>query len=231
MYLYDLHQHTKDGSACGIDDPVSIVRACARDGWAGFVLTDHFIHGNTRVRRNMPWADIVRAYERSYETAYEEGVRLGVDVIFGIEEGIGDGKEVLLYGITPAWLYDHPELQYSRAHGGGLPLIAALAREAGALVVQAHPYRVRDYIPRPWEEIDLSLVDGIEVHNACNTDMENLRAWRLAEQHDLLMTAGSDAHTADFPARAGIAVERRIRDAAALAATLRDGDYELYIGE
>ncbi len=231
MYLYDLHQHTMDGSLCGIDDPVSIVRAYARDGWAGFVLTDHFIHGNTRVRRNMPWADIVRAYERSYEVAYAEGQRLGVDVIFGIEEGVGDGKEVLLYGITPQWLYDHPELQNSRAHGGGLPLISALAHEADALVVQAHPYRVRDYIPRPWEEIDLTLLDGIEVHNACNTDMENLRAWRLAEQHDLLMTAGSDAHTADFPARAGIAVEHRIPDAATLAATLRSGDYELYIGE
>lgn len=231
MYLYDLHQHTADGSLCGIDDPVSIVRALKRDGWAGCVLTDHFIHGNTRVRRNMPWADIVRAYERTYEAAYAEGQRLDFDVLFGIEEGVGDGKEVLLYGITPQWLYDHPELYNSRAHGGGLPLISALAREAGALVVQAHPYRVRDYIARPWETLDPALLDGVEIHNACNTAIENLRALQWAEQTGLLMTAGSDSHTADFSGRCGIAVEHRIRDEATLAATLRSGEYELYIAE
>ncbi len=229
MYLYDLHQHTNACSACGREDPVSIVRAYARDGWAGFVLTEHFIHGCTRVRRHQPWGDIVAAYERAFDTAYAEGQRLGVDVIFGIEENIGDGKEVLLYGITPEWLYDHPALQ--DGHAGNLELISQLAHEAGALVVQAHPYRVRDYIPRPWEDVDLTLLDGVEVYNACNTEMENLRALQLAERHDLLMTVGSDAHVADFPARAGIAVEHRITDSAALAAVLHSGDYELYIGE
>lgn len=229
MYLYDMHQHTNACSACGREDPVSIVRAYARDGWAGFVLTDHFIHGCTRVNRHQPWADIVGAYERAFETAYEEGQRLGVDVIFGIEENIGDGKEVLLYGITPEWLYDHPALQ--DGHAGNLELISQLAHEAGALVVQAHPYRVRDYIPRPWEDVDLTLLDGVEVYNACNTEMENLRALQLAERHDLLMTVGSDSHVADFPARAGIAVESRIPDSTTLAAILHSGDYELYIGE
>ena len=229
MYLYDLHQHTNACSACGREDPVSIVRAYARDGWAGFVLTEHFIPGCTRVRRHQPWGDIVAAYERAFDTAYAEGQRLGVDVIFGIEENIGDGKEVLLYGITPEWLYDHPALQ--DGHAGNLELISQLAHEAGALVVQAHPYRVRDYIPRPWEDVDLTLLDGVEVYNACNTEMENLRALQLAERHDLLMTVGSDAHVADFPARAGIAVEHRITDSAALAAVLHSGNYELYIGE
>lgn len=229
MYLYDLHQHTNACSACGREAPVSIVRGIARDGWAGFVLTEHFIHGCTRIKRHQPWADVVSAYERAFDLAYEEGQRLGVDVIFGIEENIGDGKEVLLYGITPEWLYDHPALQ--EGYAGNLTLLSQYAHEMGALVVQAHPYRVRDYIPRPWEEVDISLLDGIEIHNACNTEMENIRALQLAERHDLLMTAGSDSHVADFPARAGIAVENRIPDSAALAAVLRNGDYELYIGE
>lgn len=222
MYLYDLHQHTKDGSLCGIDDPVSIVRALSRDGWAGCVLTDHFIHGNTRVRRNMAWEDIVRAYERSYEAAYEEGQRLDFDVLFGIEEGIGDCKEALIYGLTPQFLYDHPEIR-----DGDLPHLSRIVREAGGFFVQAHPFRVRDYIPRPWEALDPDLFDGVEIYNACNPPLDNLRAVQWAANNDLPPIAGSDRHYMGHCENFGILVDRRIRTEAELAQVLMEGDYSL----
>lgn len=226
MYIYEMHQHTAVASACAYETPEEVVRGLKKKGYAGMVITDHFYHGNTAVRRHQAWEDFVRPYEEAYERAKHEGEKLDFDVLFGIEEGVGGGKEVLLYGITPAFVYAHPELRDAR-----LPELAALVREAGGLVVQAHPFRVRDYIRAPWEELPPEHLDGVEVHNACNDDLSNTRAQIFADKCGLFAVAGSDAHTSSSLGRAGIASETRIRTETDLAATLRDGAYELYIDE
>lgn len=226
MYLYEMHQHTAAVSACAHETPEEVVRGLKQAGLAGVVLTNHFYHGNTGVRRHQAWEDFVRPYEEAYERAKKAAQKLDFDVLFGIEEGVGGGKEVLLYGITPAFLYAHPELRDAR-----LSELAALVRAVGGLVVQAHPFRVRDYIRAPWEELPAEYLDGIEVHNACNDDLSNLRAQALADKHDLIAVAGSDAHTPHTRGLAGIACAHRIRTERELADTLRDGHYELYISE
>ena len=224
MFLYEMHQHTAGCSACGIDTPATTVKRLKAAGFAGMVMTNHFYHGNTGISRRLSWEDFVHAYEKAYLEAKRLGDKLDFDVLFGLEEGVGNGKEVLLYGITPELLYAHPELRQ-----GDLYTISALVHQVGGVVVQAHPFRVRDYIPRPWEELDTSLLDGIEVHNACNGDLENARALQLAQRTGLLSVAGSDAHTGKFPNRGGIACEHRITNEAMLAETLRTGAYSLVI--
>lgn len=226
MYIYELHQHTLAASACAHETPEEVVCGLKKAGYAGVVMTEHFYHGNTAVRRNMAWEDFVRPYEQAFERAKKAAEKLDFDVLFGIEEGVGGGKEVLLYGITPAFLYAHPELRDAR-----LPELSALVRAEGGLVVQAHPFRVRDYIRAPWEELPAEYLDGIEVHNACNDDLSNLRAQALAEKHGLIAVAGSDAHTPHTRGLAGIACDKRIRTERELVATLRDEEYDLYISE
>ena len=224
MFVYEMHQHTAECSACGVGDPVATVRALKAAGFAGMVLTNHFIHGNTGIRRNQPWEDFVRPYEEAYLAAKAEGERLDFDVLFGLEEGVGGGKEVLLYGITPAMVYAHPELR-----DADLATVSRLTREAGGLVFQAHPFRVRDYIARPWETLPPVWLDGVEVHNACNSDVENVRARQWAQQEGLRMIAGSDSHVVEFPGRCGIACSHRLTTEAQLADVLREGDYSLVI--
>ena len=224
VYIYEMHQHTAVASACAYETPEEVVRGLKKKGFSGVVLTDHFYHGNTAVRRHQAWEDFVRPYEEAYERACREAEKWDFDVLFGIEEGVGGGKEVLVYGITPAFLYEHPELRDAR-----LPEWSALVRAAGGLLVQAHPFRVRDYIPAPWEELPTEHLDGVEVHNACNDDLSNTRAQILAEKHDLLAIAGSDAHTTSSLGRAGIVCETRIRTERELATILRDGAYEWYV--
>ena len=224
MFLYEMHQHTAGCSACGVDDPVATVRGLKAAGFAGMVLTNHFIHGNTGIRRNQPWENFVRPYEEAYLAAKAEGERLDFDVLFGLEEGVGGGKEVLLYGITPAMLYAHPELR-----DADLPAISRLVHAVGGLVFQAHPFRVREYIARPWEPLPSELLDGLEAHNACNSDVENLRARQWAQQEGLRMIAGSDAHRAEFSGRGGIVCPHRLTTEAQLAEALREGDYSLMV--
>ncbi len=225
MYIYEMHQHTAACSACASADPIAMVRALKRSGFAGVVITDHFLGGNTAVRRNQPWEDIVHTYEKTYTLARAEGERLDFDVLFGMEEGVGGGKEVLVYGITPAFLYAHPELR-----DADLPTLCGLVRNAGGLVFQAHPYRVRDYIQNPWEPLPTDLLDGVEAYNLHNGEVENARAEQFAVKHGLLTVAGSDDHHLEA-SRFGIVSPHRLRDETALVALLHSGEYQLYLGE
>lgn len=238
MYLYEMHQHTAGCSACAFISPTELVYELKEQGFAGMVLTNHFYRGNTGIRRQMPWEDFVRPYEEAWLEAKEIGDRLDFDVLFGIEEWVGDGKEVLraggkevlLYGITPQTLYDHPELRDFTRGEDYLKALYDITHEAGGLVVQAHPFRIRDYITNPWEPLPTAYLDGMETYNAGNLPLENLRAEQYAEAEGLIAIAGSDSHTAS-PHRYGIAAETRLRTNEELIAALKSGNYELYIPE
>lgn len=224
MYLYEMHQHTNVCSACGGISPEELIPAMKAAGYAGLVITEHFYHGNTAIRRNMPWEDFAAAYEECYRRAKAIGDQYDFDVLFGIEEGIGDCKEALIYGLTPQFMYDHPEMRdCDLAH------LSRIVREAGGFFVQAHPFRVRDYIPRPWEALDPTLFDGVEIYNACNPPLDNLRAVKWAEENGLPTIAGSDRHYMGHCENFGIRVPHRIRTEAQLAEVLRSGEYELNI--
>ena len=231
MYRYEMHQHTADCSACASVEAKELIPLLKRQGFAGVVLTNHFFYGNTAIRRQMPWEDFVRAYEEDWLRAKEIGDRLDFDVLFGLEEGIGDGKEVLLYGITPQTLYDHPELRdrYPTVEKH-LAAVADIVHQAGGLVYQAHPFRVRDYILDPWRPVPSDYLDGVEAYNAFNSPLENARAVQYADAHDLPLIAGTDAHHQDTH-RYGIVTERRLRTGDDLVEALTSGDYDLYIPE
>lgn len=224
MFIYEMHQHTAPCSACGRADPRKTVHALKESGFSGMVLTNHFLHGNTGIDRALPWEEFIKYYEDDYLAAKEEGNKINFDVIFGIEEHVGRGKEILLYGITPEFLYAHPELKC-----GELEVISKAVREYGRLVFQAHPFRSRDYIPDPSELLPVEPLDGIEAYNACNPEGENIRAEKYAVEHGFLISAGSDAHTETVETRCGIASEQRITTPAELVEVLKSGDYKLYI--
>ena len=230
MFLYEMHQHTAGCSACAIISPADAVRHLKAHGFAGMVLTNHFYHGNTGIRRQMPWADFVRAFEVAWLEAKAAGDALDFDVLFGMEEGIGDGKELLLYGIEPAFFYDHPELRDAHQEKEYGAYLSRLVREAGGLVYQAHPFRVREYILRPWEPLLVEWLDGVEGYNAGNSSLDNARAVQYATQNGLPMIAGTDAHY-DEAVRFGIAANRRIRTNADLLEVLRTEDYTLHRDE
>ena len=66
--------------------------------------------------------------------------------------------------------------------------------EAGGLVVQAHPFRERDYLSEVY--LHPFQCDAWEVGNSFNTPEQNALAYRYAQKHNIVMTAGSDIHLA-----------------------------------
>lgn len=188
-YRYETHLHTCQGSACGISTGAEQARFYHELGYRGIFITDHFFNGNTAVPRNLPWKERVALFCTGYEDALAEGKKLGLDVFFGWEQNY-DGDEYLIYGLTPEWLMDHPEIgdasrweQYQIVH------------QAGGCVIQAHPFRDRDYIR--YVRLGLQFCDGIEAVNASNNAVNNINALNYGKEYRLIEIAGSDNHNAE----------------------------------
>lgn len=188
-YLYETHMHTAQASACGRSPGRDYVARYRDAGFSGIIITDHFFRGNCGVPRQLPWKERVHLFCQGYEDAREAGIRINFPVFFGWEENY-DGDEYLIYGLDEAWLADHPEVE----HWSRLEQFEQVHR-AGGCVVQAHPFRERDYI----KTIHLSTqcVDAVEGVNACNSPESNGMAVRYARQLGLPITGGSDNHCAD----------------------------------
>ncbi len=221
-YKYQMHCHTAACSGCAITTPEQLVAALYEGGYSGCVLTNHFYHGNTAVDRNLSWNKFVYAYEKDYNECKKTAEKYDLDIIFGIEENVLDGLEILCYGITPQFLYDNPQLKsYS------LEVWYKALNELGALCIQAHPYRDRAYIKNP-SILPLDCIDGIEVFNLANEDNANQSAAEFALKHpDLLLSSGADDHNSKYLCHAGIAVDTRIRDEKQLVSILKSKDYTI----
>jgi len=186
QYLYETHLHTKGPSACGATEPEDYIDVYKRAGYAGIIVTDHFFNGNSGIDRSLPWEERVRQFCSGYERALEASRGKDFDVFFGLEYNF-DGDEYLIYGIDKEWLIAHPEIM-TQSHESLFKMID----EAGGLMIQAHPYRMRSYI----KQINLhpECVHGLEVYNAGNHPEENDKALALAQEKGLPCTSGSDMH-------------------------------------
>lgn len=221
-YKYQMHTHTAPCSKCGAMSPEELCRALYEGGFAGCVLTNHFMKGNSGIDRSLPWEEFVGAYERDYTECKKAAKKYGLDVIFSIEEHVGGGREILCYGITPAMLYKNPQLA-----NGKIEDWSALLHENDALCIQAHPFRERAYITDPGA-FSLDLIDGIEVFNIGNTPEANEAAEDFSQKNpSLIFTAGADAHRCDSVCLCALEFPERISDEEALVASLRKKDFKI----
>jgi len=188
-YLYETHLHTAGVSKCSVSKGADYIAPYKDLGYTGIIVTDHFYHGNSGLSKKLPWNEWVNEFCRGYEEAKEEGDKRGLDVFFGWEEAFDGGDEYLIYGLDKAWLLEHPEmLHWSRGEQ------YAAVKKAGGCVVQAHPFRERDYIPRV--VLSTGCADAVEVANNGNEESADALAFRYAKKLNKPMTAGTDIHDA-----------------------------------
>lgn len=186
-YRYETHLHTCQGSECGVSSGAEQARFYKEQGYTGVFITDHFTGGNTAAPRDLPWRERIDWFCSGYEEARAEGEKIGLDVFFGWEQNF-DGDEYLIYGPDKAWLLAHPEVE----HWTRAQQLKEIHRLGGA-VIQAHPFRDRDYIK--YILLGPKYCDGIEVANTFNKRYCDVCARRYAEEYGFLVTAGSDNHS------------------------------------
>ncbi len=220
-YKYQMHMHTLPCSACGKVTAEEMAELLKKGGFQGGVITNHFKHGNTGIDRKLPWNNFVKAYEDDYIAFKAAGEKLDLDFLFGIEQGVGGGKEILIYGVTPEMLYNHPELDTSNPEIWNKTL-----KQYNVLIYQAHPFRDRDYIKEIGVMADF--IDGIEIYNYCNTQINNMEAEEYYESHkDLLLVSGGDTHGEYACCNGGIETAKRLKNQDDLIDILKRGAFNL----
>lgn len=226
-YRYEMHCHTSWCSACAHNSPQEMAQAYYNAGYAGMVITDHFLRGNTAVDRSLPWEEKMKRYYAAFEAARDWAQANAPDfhVLFGLEHAYGDGKEVLTYGIDLPFLLEHLNL-----HLYSLKEYAGFVHEAGGFLSMAHPFRHAPYI-NPDVKPQPQYLDGAEVFNFYNSGEDNKAAAEFADKHGLLPTSGGDEHRADGGAigMAGVAFKEPVSTGQELVAALKSADYRLVI--
>lgn len=185
MYRYETHLHTSIVSACSRFEPEEIVEKYVRLGYRGVFVSDHFLNGNTTVPRTLTWEERISRYAEGYR-AVKRAAAGELDVFFAIESS-NKGADILIYGLDETWYAGHPEIMELEPRA-----FCDYMRQAGALVVQAHPYREASYLDKM--TLLPFAVNGIEVVNGCEGERSNRLAETLADAYGLVRTAGSDIH-------------------------------------
>jgi len=213
-YIYETHLHTREGSRCGRVHGEDYIPYMIEKGYSGMVVTDHFFTGNCAVPHFDPWEVRVDKYMSGYERALKATRGSDFTVLFGIEYNF-ECDEYLIYGVDRKWLLDRPDIErmtreevYSEVH------------KSGAIMVQAHPYRERDYISNI--HLTPSVCDGIEIYNAANSDNMNALAYEYSKRLNLPVTAGSDIHYFHDGPMGGMAFDRKITTISDFADAIRN---------
>lgn len=221
-YLYETHLHTAPVSRCAKASVEQTLAYYKSLGYAGVCITNHFIDGNINIERDRPYEERIRFFCSDYENAEKLGLEMGISVFFGIEMSYG-GTDFLVYGIDKAWLLAHPEID-TMSIRDKLTLMA----DAGAFIVQAHPYREARYI----ECIRLfpRHVHAVEIYNASQPDLPNDMARHYAASYGLIPFAGSDNHWAEEKRTlGGVMTDRPLDDIFDFIQTAKEGKMTPFI--
>ncbi len=219
-YRMELHAHTSPASACSQISPKEMVDTYKGIGYDAVVITNHFNYQPSDVSKE----DYIDRYLYDFEQTKLYGDQMGIKVYLGAEIRFTDSNnDYLVYGVDRAMLSEIYDL---------LPLGLENFRKnysmQGSTFVQAHP--MRDGM----DEIDSSLLDGIEVfnmHPGHNSRVGMVSVY--AKKNNIsIITAGSDFH---HPGRnhegvAALRCKELPKDGFALADLLKSDDYLLEIG-
>ena len=187
MYKYETHCHTWPVSNCARASVEDTLNFYKKYGYDGIFLTNHFLDGNiNREAHSLPFRELIDYYFSDYEAAAALGKAIGIKVFPGVELSYR-GTDFLIYGLEKEWYKSHPEIL-----GMEKTEELALLMDAGAFIIQAHPYREAYYI----DHIRLypRSVHGVEVINSNQSEVSNEMADLYADRYRLLKTAGSDNH-------------------------------------
>ena len=203
MYRYETHLHTCPVSRCAKSSARESLEFYKEIGYDGVFITNHFLDGNINIDPTTPYEERINFYFSDYEEALILEKEIGIKVFCGVEMTY-KGTDFLVYGLDKEWYLAHPEIMDMKRSEELLYLM-----ENEALVIQAHPYREASYI----DHIRLfpRQVRGVEIINACRTELENKMAKLYAENYGLIEFAGTDNHQGKNQKKlAGMCSERPI---------------------
>jgi len=203
-YLYETHMHTSEVSRCAVISAAQQVLTYKKRGYAGIIITDHFINGYSTCPKTLPWDKKMKHFVHGYEEAKKAGDIYDLDVFLGWEFSIR-GADFLTYGLDLDFLLANPGVDKLEIED-----YSALVRQSGGYLAQAHPYRDEYYIEHNYP-VEPYLIDGVEVYNSVDKKTANNKALEFAIKNDLPMQAGTDSHGRGDGFYSGILLQQRAK--------------------
>ena len=218
-YKIETHLHTPIISPCGRLTPEQLVEGYLQAGFSAITVTDHYHSDAFRHAGIDPEGeDTFHAFLEGYRAVCRAAEGTPLRVYYGAELRFrGCGNDYLLFGF-PEELLQNPQEVWAM----GIVRFSELARKAGALLIQAHPYR--NYcLP-----VDPALLDGVEAVNRHDVhENRNDLAVAYAKRYGLRMTGGSDCHHPEDVGRGGIEADWLPENSMELAKLLRQGAFRI----
>lgn len=186
-YLFEMHCHENIVSRCSTLSPLEIATMYKKCGFYGIFVTDHWLNGNTSVRRDLSWEQRIYNFCAGYELTKIEGDKIGLEVYFAFEYSY-HGTDFLIYNIGKDWLLKNKNCDTLSTKD-----FMSKVKSSDGFIVQAHPFRKAPHI----DHIRLfpDCVDGIEIINSANDDLSNSLAKSYAEKYNFTQIVGSDTHS------------------------------------
>ena len=208
--LIDLHLHSSAISTCckiSLEDGLTLAKEMGMDG---AVLTNHYVKNYVK---DDDYAAFARRYMEECKRAVTLGKALGMPVFWGIEltPEYNPKVHLLIYGVGEDFLLRYPTL-----FDWDLPTIYQRVKEAGGILIQAHPFRYGEHLQ------ELRYLDGVEVncHPGCaDTYLE--RVYRIADENGLILTCGGDFHKDTVRPLCGMYLPDDLADSKAVAEYLK----------
>lgn len=222
-YRYETHLHTNPVSKCSKIDVRAALEFYKKRGYAGVFITNHLLSGQATMENYSSYEELIEFYFSDYEKALSLASEVGIQVLLGHELSLS-GTHFLVYGLDKEWFLTHSEL-VKMTDVEKLKLF----RESGALVVQAHPFRVTKVTD--FHRVFPMYSDGVEIHNGGDTELEDEMALKYADHYSLPHFAGTDFHGRRKRCFCGIEADRPIESESEFIAMFRRGELRCFTDE
>ncbi len=130
-------------------------------------------------------SNAVKPYTKGSKSIYKQHIMRAL---------VNYGYATELYGEINNSLFNYPDGKclVTREYPD-VNFVLDLIHSAKGVAVMAHPYMF-DNIDLLKELIELGKIDGIEVNHYSNNDEQKAELIKIAKEHDLIITGGSDFH-------------------------------------
>lgn len=203
--LIDMHAHSSGISRCCKITAEDAIKKTSESGMDGLVLTNHYVKNYVG---DGDYAAFARRYMEECDKAVALGKQLGIPVFWGIEvtPEFDPVVHLLIYGVPYDFLFQHSQLfDYD------LPTLYRVVKEAGGVLIQAHPFRNGARV------LDTKFLDGIEVN--CHPKYDRTyraELFEIAAKEGLRVTCGGDFHNDTHRPRCGMYLPDGVQTSAQL---------------
>ena len=196
----DTHLHTRIYSACSKLPPAALINTAQQRNLDGIIITEH----------NQIWP------EKDFSLLQEEASDL--KIFRGVEVSCTDGFDYLIFGSMDFFPLKNDITPQE---------IMKIADKKDNFVAIAHPYRSpEDVIPDHVYDLHL---DGVEVKSFnMKADIQQRKAFNLAQKMNCIPIAGSDAHGTGRIGKYGIELEKKADNNRELVNGLKGGNFKIF---